>query len=333
MKKYKKRIIWTLIILAVVVGGFFLFKGKKVKTTYTTEETKKGNLVQTVSVTGTVKSEVNIDLAFKTNGIIKEMNVNIGDHVDEGDLLSKIDLGTLGSDYVVAQQEIQTQKNNLYSLNRKTGYSLEERNAQRSQIKKYEASLQGIKSRVNDTLLYAPVSGTIIKRSVDEGEMAIAGSGILTIADGELQIETKVPESDIIKVAMDQSADVTLDAFPSDQKFKAKVIEIEPASTVIQDVVYYIVKLKFDSVDPKFKVGMSCDVDIRTAEKDNVISIPLRAIKNEDGKKYVEVMKDDKNNIIEKAFVTTGLEGDEGMVEISSGLSGGEKVVTFESTK
>jgi multidrug efflux pump subunit AcrA (membrane-fusion protein) len=78
---------------------------------------------------------------------------------------------------------------------------------------------------------------------------------------------------------------------------------------------------------------MSADVDIKTDERKNIFSIPMRAVKNENGRKYVEILKDEKQGITEKADVTTGMEGDDGMVEIKSGLKGGEKVITLASTK
>ena len=74
---------------------------------------------------------------------------------------------------------------------------------------------------------------------------------------------------------------------------------------------------------------MSADLDIKTDSKDNVVYVPERSVKEEGGKKYVEILKDEKNSVIEKVFVTTGLRGNEGMIEIASGLSGGEKVVTL----
>jgi multidrug efflux pump subunit AcrA (membrane-fusion protein) len=100
---------------------------------------------------------------------------------------------------------------------------------------------------------------------------------------------------------------------------------------VIQDVVYYRIKLMLDNLDPRLKAGMSANIDIRTAEKDNVLTIPVRAIKDEDSGKFVDVLQAD--NTTKHVKVTTGLAGDEGMVEVTSGLNGGEKVVTFVSTK
>jgi multidrug efflux pump subunit AcrA (membrane-fusion protein) len=78
---------------------------------------------------------------------------------------------------------------------------------------------------------------------------------------------------------------------------------------------------------------MSADVNIHTAEKNGVIFIPERAIKDDSGRKYVEILKDEKNNLIDKAYVETGMRGDDGMIEITSGLNGGENVITLKSTK
>jgi multidrug efflux pump subunit AcrA (membrane-fusion protein) len=71
---------------------------------------------------------------------------------------------------------------------------------------------------------------------------------------------------------------------------------------------------------------------VRTNEKDNVLMIPTRAIKEDGKKKYVEVLKAD-GITTEKIYIETELEGDDGMVEVKSGLKGGEKVVTFVATK
>ena len=334
MRKYKKRIIWTIIILAVVAGGIFAFKSKKTKTTYTTEEAKRIDVKQTVSVTGTINPENIISLAFKVSGIVKEMKVDVGDTVEERQPLAKLDPDTLFWDVKQAEQDIEYQDETLSNMkdNRDT-YDKDARDAQRALVKKYEYALMSAKTKISYTSLFAPISGTIIKRSVDPGETAVANTNVLTIAEGEMEIEANVPESDIIKVALGQKADISFDAFPANVKFETSIFKIEPASTVIQDVVYYKIKLSLDNVDEKIKPGMSCDVDIKTAEKKNAIAIPLRAVKTEGDKKYVEILKDEKNNITEKVFVTTGLEGDDGIVEIVSGLKGGEKVITLTSSK
>jgi len=97
---------------------------------------------------------------------------------------------------------------------------------------------------------------------------------------------------------------------------------------VVQDVVDYIVKFAMDSDDSRFKDGMSADIDILLAEKKSVLQIPERALKDVEGKKFVQILENKKASERE---VKTGMKGDGGMIEVVSGLREGEQVIT--STK
>ncbi|MFA6047830.1 MAG: efflux RND transporter periplasmic adaptor subunit [Parcubacteria group bacterium] len=330
----KKKTYVILIIIIAIVGSVFYFKNKKPKVEYTTQDVKTGTLAQTVSVTGVLASPNQADLSFKISGRLEKMYVDIGDPVVKGQKIATIDGGTLNSQLNQAKAELRSQKQTLASMKR-GGYNVEKERAQREQVRAAEAAVSQILDQIRETTIYAPIDGFIIKKSSEVGEIIAANSAagntpVVTIArNDDLEIRTNVPESDIVKVTLGQNADVTLDALSSADVFNAKVSEIEPASTVIQDVVYYKVKLKFDSLDPRFKNGMSTDADIKTAERSNVVFAPMRAVKTENGQKYVEVLKDEKNGVTEKVNVTTGMGGDDGMVEIKSGLKGGEKVVTL----
>lgn len=333
----KKKTYVILIIIIAIVGGVFYFKNKKPKVEYTTQDVKTGTLAQTVSVTGVLASPNQADLSFKISGRLEKMYVDIGDPVIKGQKIATIDGGTLNSQLNQARADLRSQKQTLASMKR-GGYNVEKERAQREQVRAAEAAVSQILDQIRETTIYAPIDGFIIKKSSEVGEIIAANSAagntpVVTIArNDDLEIQTNVPESDIVKVQLGQNADVTLDALSSSDVFNAKVSEIEPASTVIQDVVYYKVKLKFDNLDPRFKNGMSTDADIKTAEKNNVVYAPMRAVKTENGGKFVEVLKDEKNGMTEKVNVTTGMEGDDGMVEIRSGLKGGEKVVTLTKT-
>lgn len=333
----KKKTYVILVIIIAIVGGAIYFKNKKPRVEYTTQDVKTGTLAQTVSVTGVLASPNQADLSFKISGRLEKMYVDIGDPVVKGQKIATIDRGTLNAQLNQAQSEVHAQKDTLANMKR-GGYNLQQKNAQRDVVKKDEAAVQEILDQIQETTIYAPIDGFIIKKSSEVGEIIAANSAagntpVVTIArNDDLEIQTNVPESDIVKVQLGQNAEVTLDALTSSDIFNAKVSEIEPASTVIQDVVYYKVKLKFASLDPRFRNGMSTDAAIKTAERNNVVYAPMRAVKTENGQKYVEVLKDEKNAVTEKVNVTTGMEGDDGMVEIKSGLKGGEKVVTLTKT-
>jgi RND family efflux transporter MFP subunit len=340
---FKKKKTYIILVLIILVGGWIYYsKTKKPTVEYTTQKAEKGTLAQTVSVTGKVVSQNEIDLSFKLSGRIEAMYVEIGDKVKKGQKIATIDKGTLFDQLRQAQQEVAVQKNTLYDMKthkRKLTYTWAQEEAQRANIKAAQANVGGLLEQISETVLYAPVNGTVITKNVEVGETTVANAvtantSVVTIAgEGALEIQANVPESDIVKVALGQKADATLDAFTAQEIFPSEVVEIEPSSTVIQDVVYYKVKLKFPTPDSRFKNGMSADVNIHTAEKNNVIFIPERAIKNDGDRKYVEILKDEKNNIIDKAYVETGMRGDDGMIEIISGLSGGENVITLSKTQ
>jgi len=334
-KMAKKKTYIILILIILIIGGVWYWKSKKPKVEYTTAAASKGSLSQTVSVTGKVASPHEVELSFKVSGIIQELYVDIGDKVKKGQKIAVIDKGTLYAELRQAKEDVKYQKQTLAAMKRRETYTIENKNAQRALIKKSEAAVSSILAQFADTSLYSPMDGVVIHRNGEIGETITANSAaantpVVTVAqEGELEVKADVPESDIVKISLGQKADITMDAFPLADVFHGEVIDVEPASTVIQDVVYYKVKLKIANYDPRIKNGMSADLDIKTASKDNVVYIPERAIKDENGQKYAEILKDEKNNIIEKVNVKTGMKGDDGMIEITSGLSGGEKVVTF----
>jgi multidrug efflux pump subunit AcrA (membrane-fusion protein) len=127
------------------------------------------------------------------------------------------------------------------------------------------------------------------------------------------------------------AAEITLDAFGSERTFAGTVIFIEPSERVIQDVVYYRVTVAFDELDAAIKPGMTADVVIASAEVQDVLSVPLRSVVlNSDGSKHVRVLEGE--NAVAR-IVTTGLRGDDGAVEIRTGLSEGDIVITGETAR
>lgn len=204
-------------------------------------------------------------------------------------------------------------------------------NSKDADVEEAKAGYDIALNNLSRSVLKSPANGIITEVNDKKGD--ILGTGVIKesfakMISGDLMIEAQIPESDILKIKMGQKVDFTLDSLPDNEKFSGEVIEIFPASTVVQDVISYKVKFKIDNPDSRFKPGMTANLDIKTAQKDNVLKIPLRAIKEEESHKYVEVLKD--NNQTEKIEIATGLTGDEGMVEVRSGLKEGDKVVTFE---
>lgn len=193
-----------------------------------------------------------------------------------------------------------------------------------------QADYQIALKSLNDASLRASLNGIISKVNYEQGE--VLGSASLGNSFGEMItndfiLEADIPESDISEVKLNQMAEITFDAFEYDKKFTAKVIEIEPASTEIQEVVYYKAKLKVEESDLKFKEGMSADIDILIDSKESAIQLLDQFIFEGNQKKIVIIMKD--GELIKKE-IEIGLISDEGYAEILSGLKEGEEVYLEE---
>ncbi len=327
MFKKKKIIIWIVITVVILSGTFFYFKNREVEIERITEKVSVGDIVRTVSVTGEIIPEKQVDLAFKTGGKIKSIEVEMGDEVAEGQSIAVLENDVLRSQLWNTQIALDVQEKNL-KLSRREWDDLkpEEKAIKKLSVDQARANVQTAAEQLENSILYAPINGLVSKVNAEEGEVAALGNPIISIFHrGEIKIEAEVPESDIAEVSLGQTASVTFDAFSSSEEFKAEVVEIEPAATVIQDIVYYKIKLKLKNADQRIKVGMSADMDIFTARKENVMLIPERAIEDENGAKTVQVLLEKGET--EKVEVKNGLRGDSGDVEIISGLKEGDEVI------
>ena len=179
-------------------------------------------------------------------------------------------------------------------------------------------------------MLRAPTTGVIKGVNFKAGE--VIGSPSVTsqssffaqmISYGNV-FEAQVSETDIAKVEIGQTAILTFDAF-SGETFEGEVISVEPSATIVQNVVDFVVKISVSKSDMRLRDGMSADVNISTAKKADVISIPERTVKDQNGKKVVQVLVDGKP---QDRVVALGLAGDNGMIEIASGLNEGDQVIT-----
>ncbi len=189
-----------------------------------------------------------------------------------------------------------------------------------------EVDYQIALKNLNNSSLKAPLNGVISKINYEEGE--VIGSTSVGGTFGEMitkdfVLEVDIPEANISEVELGQTAKVAFDAFDFEDKFEAEVIEINPASTEIQGVVYYKAKLKIENSSFQFKEGMSADVDILIDIKKNVIKVLNQFVFLENGQNFVYILKDEK---LFKKIIEVGLNGDDGYVEILSGLKEGEEV-------
>lgn len=205
--------------------------------------------------------------------------------------------------------------------------------AAKAQILSAQGQVQSAQADLENTVLRAPAEGTITKVDIKVGELATALQPVMVLQDvNNLHVEANISEANIAMLKGGQPVDVTFDALGPDRKFQGQVQQVEPASTVISGVVNYKVTVALDKLE-EIRPGMTANLSVLTAQKDDVLAVPQRAVINKDGKKYVRVVTNAKSKSYEEREVTTGLEADAGLVEIISGLSEGQEVVTFIKQK
>lgn len=202
--------------------------------------------------------------------------------------------------------------------------------ALRADVARQQASVGAALLEYDKTILYALADGKLTKLDVDVGENISANQSIATIVSPELTIKVDVSESDVAKIATGDTAIITLDAFGDDVEFTGTIASVDPGATVISGVIYYKTTILFqDKKDKDIRTGMTANVQIITDKKDAVLVIPERAVIKKDGKTIVRVLKDEKKGTYDERGVQTGIRGDEGMIEIVSGLQKDEKIITF----
>ena len=145
-----------------------------------------------------------------------------------------------------------------------------------------------------------------------------------------IYVESNINEANISSVAIGLPIDITYDAFGSDRMFKGKVTQVNPSSTLISGVVNYKVTASIDDTK-NLRPGMTANMTINVQEKDHVLAVPLRAIiiDSATGKKTIRIVTNTKTKAYKEVPVTTGLEGDGGIVEVTSGISEGDEFVVF----
>jgi len=195
-----------------------------------------------------------------------------------------------------------------------------------AQVDQAKAQIQILENKIEDATLRSPVNGQITEIKKRMGELvqpALQDVVITLLPAVPFEIEVDVYEEDIVKINIGNSVDIALVAFP-EKIFKGKVVAIDPAEKIIEGVVYYKTTITFEELPTGLRPGMTADLVIKTATKENVLIIPKDAIQKQDDKIMAEVFK---LGTIEKKEIRTGLLGSDNMVEVISGLEEGEKVI------
>lgn len=190
------------------------------------------------------------------------------------------------------------------------------------------------RDRAIDTLektrLVAQADGVISRLEVAVGENVTAQMEIVMLISDTLFVDVDISESDIAKVHIGDSVTVTLDAFGDERVFTGTVRAVEPGETEISGVIYYNTDIAFDKNGVEgVKAGMTANIIIYTDNRSDALFVPSRAVLGQNGRRFVRVLLDETKGKFEERDVTVGLRGDDGKIEILSGVRANEPVITF----
>lgn len=189
----------------------------------------------------------------------------------------------------------------------------------KSSLEQAQASYNATASNLNKLTVVAPNSGTITASNFHEGEMLGAGSPAFIISNlSSLDVSISVTEGDLSKFKIGNTVNIEI----AGEIVSGKVTEIPEVTD--SNAAMYTIKMTIDNSQGKFKSGMTAVVELTTAQTNDAIVIPKKAIFEEDGTQYVYLCKD---NTAVKSAIETGLTNSY-TVEILSGINAGDTVVT-----
>ena len=387
-KKNNKRR-YIIIVAAVAIGALVIVgksnSGKGIPVTL--QHPKIGTIVESIPANGKIQPVTEVKISPDVSGEIVKLNYQEGDTVKKGDLILQIkqdvyisardraeaSLNAVKAQYL--QQEAQLKQSELNHRRNELLYgkntisqadfekSLAEYQIAQSQfkaagfnVKSAEASLKEAEENLVKTNIYAPMSGTISKLSVEIGERVVgttqmAGTEMLRIADlSQMEVLVDVNEIDIIRLAPKDTATIEVDAYPG-RKFKGMVTQVANSSknsgtATADQVTNFEVKViilpesytdLLAGSNIPFRPGMSASVSIQTEKKDNILMVPLQAITTRKGLvdsletssetlQQVFVYNKEKGTT-DVVCVETGIQNMEN-IEITKGISKEQQIVT-----
>ena len=343
---------------------------------YQTATVTRGPITQLVTATGTLNPVVNVQVGSQVSGNIQKLFADFNSEVKAGQVVAQIDpmlfqaaVTQAEGDVANAQAALELAKVNaariqtLFNQKNSSQQDLDTAIANLHQaeanVKIKQGALDKAKADLDHCRITSPIDGVVISRSVDVGQTVAASLQapvIFQIANDltKMQIDSNVAEADVGAVSVDQDVDFTVDAFPT-RTFHGKVVQVRNAPITVQNVVTYDTVIGVNNADLKLKPGMTANVSIIIAHKDNVVQIKNAALRyrppdaataerpkstsspsgqrptvarERKPERTVYVLSYGRPNPVQiKTGISDGI-----MTEVTEGLKEGDRVVTAELT-
>ncbi len=199
-----------------------------------------------------------------------------------------------------------------------------------AQVAQATAASKVIEAQLDNLQIAAPIDGTVTQVNISLGEQSNSANPAIQLqSNAKYEINADIAETDIAKIKIGDKANIDFDAFSKNEKYTGTVVTIDPSATIIQGVVYYKTKVILESQDEKIKPGMTANIEIITATREKVLTVPNQAIKKENNQNIIEYITDNKTYQTATKPVETGLRGNT-YTEIISGLQEGEPVIILK---
>ena len=297
----KKFIIYGIIGVAVILAGYYLLSGSENGgEKYTFTELKKGDLNVLISSSGTLEAISTVEVGTQVSGRISKLLVDFNSEVKKGQLLAVIDTVNLVANVRDSQASLERAKaqyNQTVAINERNKKLYEKKfiseldliesktnvESALASLKSAEFALDRANTNLSYAFIYAPISGKIINRAVEQGQTVAASLSAPTLftiaADlSSMRILANVDESDIGQIKEGQKVRFTVQAYP-DKYFDGEVTQIRLNPNVVQNVVNYTVVVKADNKDKLLLPGMTATVDFYVNNRENVLLIPNIALR------------------------------------------------------
>src|SRR5438067_1753098 len=201
---------------------------------------------------------------------------------------------------------------------------------QQEAVRQAELAVQQAQIDLDNNTLAAPFEGIVAAIAGNPGEPAPSGTnGFLTLVDpSAVRVDVSVDETDVAKVAVGKPATISFDALPG-RPSRGSVISVSPSGTLSQGVVTYPVSIALDTRNQALPGGLTASATITIDEKNDVLVVPLRAVRRQGRDQVVDVMGDDARSTTRT--VKTGVQNDQ-LVEIADGLQEGDQILVQGTT-
>lgn len=300
---FKNNKVWmglgAVVLIALVV--WLLSGGKKEqKVSFETTKVERQNISTSITATGTIEPVTSVTVGTQVSGIVSKLFVDYNSVVKKGQVIAELDKTNLIS-------ELNTAKANLASAQSTLDYELANYNRYKTLFDKglvsadeyenaklnYEKARQSVNSsrenvqKAQTNLGYAtitsPIDGVVLSKSVEEGQTVAASFNtpeLFTIAQDltDMRVIADIDEADIGGVKEGQRVSFSVDAFPDDA-FEGTVTQVRQQATTESNVVTYEVVISAPNKDLKLKPGLTANVTIFTLEKNDVLTVPSRALR------------------------------------------------------